>query len=100
VKTMPDLQKEYLFLVNVILPTVAQAQELPVSANHCFARIILDNVMGQPWRNVLLNKAVPACRQLTRKELVLAIAIGESIAHADECHKLNQKSLNWRAAAH
>jgi RimJ/RimL family protein N-acetyltransferase len=66
----------------------------PVRFDHCFARILLDNVCGGPWRDQVRP---PAHANLPRDQLEAAIALGEAVlaGHADLA-LMNRRSLVWR----
>jgi len=60
----------------------------------CFARILLDNVCGQPWRQA--DKA-PAWRNMPADRLGQALALGEAVlAGAVDLAALNARSLALR----
>ncbi len=94
-----DLQQKYLRLVNVILPGVAREKSFPITFNHCFARIILDNLFEGCWYNYLDPRGrVAAYKQLDTTKLSKAISLAESMAEGDANHitELNKNSLRWR----
>lgn len=77
------------------LPEAARARpDWPIRLDHCFGRVILDNVCGRPWRQVL---AAPAWRSMSVAQLQAALTLGEAIL-ADEVdlHRLNARSLVMR----
>lgn len=96
--TLEQLQDRYLKLVNDELPLQAQSREFPVRLNHCFARIILDNLFERCWYEVIDRKQGAAYKQLTAEQLQQAIALSEAmIANPDTyIQKLNRNSLTWR----
>ena len=94
-----DLRKKYLNLVNVILPEVGKEKHFPITFNHCFVRIILDNLFGDCWYRYLDSSSrVPAYKQLDINKLSKAITIAESIATGNINYiiELNKNSLRWR----
>ena len=92
---LEQLRERYLELINQTLPNLAKQRPLPVQLNHCFGRIILDNLFGCCWYEALDQR--PAYRQLTAEQLQQAIAIAEAIlAQPEDIHKLNRNSLRWR----
>lgn len=97
-KTLIQSRDRYLELTNHILPQLAHQRQFPVRNNHCFQRIILDNLFGQCWYEVLQRGKEPAYKQLTKSQLETAIALAEAIvAQPNEyIHQLNQNSLRWR----
>ncbi|MEM9357176.1 MAG: hypothetical protein AAGB04_13285, partial [Pseudomonadota bacterium] len=73
--TLIERQDEWLRLrwrrlVEVELPTAAQTRNWPVSADHCFARILLDTSCGRPWRESITP---PAWRNAPRATLISAV---------------------------
>jgi hypothetical protein len=93
-----DLRDRYIHLTNQVLPQLARQRNFPVDQNHCFQRIILDNLFATCWYDVLCRKQGAAYKQLTEEQLEGAIAIAEAIiAQPDSyIYRLNQNSLNWR----
>lgn len=80
-------------LVGRRLPQAARP-DWPVRLDHCFARILLDNTCGGPWREQVRP---PAHANLPPDLLETAIALGEAVlaGHADLA-LLNRRSLAWR----
>ncbi|KAL8666639.1 MAG: hypothetical protein Q9202_001177 [Teloschistes flavicans] len=97
-----DLQGEWHKLYSEILPSLAIAKSpaqtrWPVHIDHCFARIILDNVIGNggPWTNKLRS---PAIHNMTSVQLRKCIALGQAIEGGKEdLAELDTKSLQARA---
>ena len=90
------LRSEYLGLINDRLPELAKREPMPVRFNHCFARIVLDNLFEDCWYNHLSRKQ-PAYKQLSAGQLEKAIAIAQSMLDTpDLAHSLNNNSLRWR----
>ncbi len=92
-----QLRNRYLELIDQVLPSLAGQRRLPVKYNHCFGRIILDNLFDCCWYEVL-DRRQAAYRQLSEEQLKTAIAIAEAmITQPDEyTQQLNQNSLRWR----
>jgi hypothetical protein len=92
------LRDRYLELTNRTLPELAKQRSFPVRYNHCFQRIILDNLFGRCWYEALDRQAGPAYQQLTVEQLRQAITIAEMMIEQpdDYIHQLNQNSLQWR----
>lgn len=66
----------------------------PVRLDHCFARILLDNACGGPWRACVRP---PAHANMPGERLDAAIALGEAVlADAVDLAVLNRRSLAWR----
>ena len=94
--TLPELRVELLRLANEVFPAVAKTGDYPVRFNHCFLRIVYDNLFGARWQEVL-PPGQPAYKQLSPEQLAGAIELGEAvIADPAYCRTLNERSLHWR----
>ena len=95
---LEQLRQEYIWLTTIVLPQLATQRNFPVSQDHCFQRIILDNLFGCCWYDAIERSQGAAYRQLTEEQLREAIALAHSIVQLpdDYLHKLNQSSLTWR----
>lgn len=83
-------------LANEEFPAAARAGGYPVVFNHCFLRIVYDNLFGDQWQNKLPGGKA-AIHQLSPEQLERAIYIGEAITEdAELCRELNRRSLGWR----
>lgn len=90
------LREKYLSLINHQLPEKAKAGAMPVRFNHCFARIVLDNLFGGCWYDYL-SRQQPAYQQLDESQLERGIAIAQTmLADPKTATRLNQNSLRWR----
>jgi RimJ/RimL family protein N-acetyltransferase len=80
-------------LVERRLPEAARP-DWPVHRDHCFARILLDNTCGGPWRE---SVPAPAWANLTLDQLDAATDLGEAVlvGRAD-LFALNRRSLALR----
>jgi len=80
-------------LVERRLPEAARA-DWPVHRDHCFARILLDNTCGGPWRE---SVPAPAWANLSLDQLGAATDLGEAVlvGRAD-LFALNRRSLALR----
>jgi len=88
------LTEQYLDLVHRQLPAAAQRRVYPVRFNHCFARIILDNLFEDVWYRHLSK---PAYKHLTAAQLAAAIALGQTfLADPQACFAANRASLWYR----
>ncbi|KNY19943.1 GNAT family N-acetyltransferase [Methylobacterium sp. ARG-1] len=66
----------------------------PVHLDHCFARILLDNACGGPWRD---SVKPPAHANMPADGLEAAIALGEAVLDGGaDLALLNRRSLAWR----
>lgn len=81
-------------LVEQTLPGLAASRGWPIHEHHCFARVLLDNAVGRPWREAITP---PAWRNAPLEVLRRAIALGEGLVSGDEdCYALNARSLAMR----
>ncbi|KKY15328.1 putative methylated-dna-protein-cysteine methyltransferase [Phaeomoniella chlamydospora] len=97
-----ELRSQWKTLYTVVLPAKACAKDSsqpnwPVHLDHCFARIILDDVVGEgksPWTDVL---RAPAINNMSEIQLRRCIELGDEILNGTEdLGQLNEKSLNAR----
>jgi hypothetical protein len=95
---LSQLRNQYLELTNQVLPQLASSRKFPVRYNHCFQRIILDNLFGRCWYEVLERNREPAYKQLSEDQLEQAITLANSIIAQPDSYlkQLNQNSLRWR----
>lgn len=93
------LRLTYLSLVQQNLPQLAQRRNFPVCHPHSFQRIILDNLFGCCWCDVL-DRSHPPHLQMQEDQLMGAIAIAKAIiTNSDEyLYQLNQNSMRcWNS---
>ena len=84
---------------NVEFPAAAKAGGYPIRFNHCFLRVVYDNLFGAQWQTVL-PQGKPAIRQLTAAQLERALEIGQAVIDDKAtCVELNRRSLDWRGKA-
>ena len=90
------LQDEYLTYTKKILPQLARQQSWVVYYDHCFQRIILDNLFQMRWYDAIEKR--PAYKHLSHEQLQQAISLAKDIEkYGDEyLRQLNAKSLEWR----
>ena len=94
--TRETLKDQLRHQANETFPAAARSGNYPVRFNHCFLRIVYDNLLGDRWQNVLA-KGTPAIHQLDEEQLTEALRIGRSIIDDPErCRALNRRSLGWR----
>ena len=93
-----ELRARYLELINDILPSISIARGFPVNLNHCFGRIVLDNLFQGCWYNYLTVGRVAAYKQLDLAQLQQAVNIAKSLVDLPTAHivSLNNQSLQWR----
>ena len=100
---MPDpnrahLETQWLALTRETLPALAHARGWPVSADHCFQRILLDNAVGGRWYEAVAAR--PAYRHIAADTLARAVALARAaITGEADLADLNRRSLAWRRAA-
>lgn len=91
----PTLQTRWLHLTRTVLPALAADRCWPVSADHCFQRILLDHAVGGRWYDHVAGR--PAYRCLDDEALGRAVATAEALAAGEgDLHYLNAQSLAWR----
>jgi O-6-methylguanine DNA methyltransferase len=104
-QNLTALQESWKDLFQKRLPAAAVAKDpaqphWPVHVDHCFARIILDEVVGgghEPWIGKLKT---PAYKNMTQKQLKEAIQLGEQILRGKaDLVELDQRSLVSRGKA-
>ncbi|OAV45597.1 hypothetical protein [Lewinella sp. 4G2] len=83
-------------LANEEFPAAARAGKYPIRFNHCFLRVVYDNVFQDKWQHQLA-KGKPAIHQLSAAQLDEAIVTGEAMVDDRELTvKLNEQSLRYR----
>ena len=95
---LDELRARYLELINDILPSIARARGFPITSNHCFGRVVLDNLFQGCWYNYLTVGRVAAYKQLDLTQLQQAVNIAQSLVELPTAHiiSLNDRSLQWR----
>lgn len=89
-----ELEARWFDLTRRAMPAAAQGRGWPVQFDHCFQRILLDHVVGGPWRDAI---PAPAYRNASYRQLAAAIALGEAaLAGREDLAALNRQSLAWR----
>ena len=94
-----ELQDLYLKLTREVLPAVARLKGWTLKEDHCFMRVILDQLFQDCWYNHL-DRRLTAYKQLNDKQLVQAIQLATVIRSRefDTLEKWNRESLAWRGA--
>lgn len=99
---LESLQSQWSLLYAKTLPALARAKDpvqpkWPVALDHCFARIILDNTIGQgkkQWDYIIKR---PAVRNMGAAQLKEAIEMGKKIQNGQvDLVQLDQQSLEAR----
>ena len=91
------LEQRWLKLTRQTLPALAAERRWPVSADHCFQRVLLDAATGGIWYDAV--SARPAYRHVDEATLRRAIMLGEGAVHGDtDLADMNRRSLALRRA--
>lgn len=93
------LVAEYLRLTREEMPRLAatSGKDWPVSADHCFQRIVLDAICGGVWYDHLRR---PAYKNMTPDQIAAAVDLCQAIIAGDaDLRALNAQSLAWRGKA-
>ena len=91
-----DLIDDYMHLTKTVLPSMARSGERdwPVREDHCFQRIVLDQVCGGVWCEHLGR---PAYKHLTNDQAQRAVELCRDIIEGrSDLQQLNEQSLIWR----
>ena len=94
---LTDLRQQYRTLVHEQLPSTAEERtDWPVERDHCFARIVLDNLYEDEWYDHVDGR--PAYKHLSGEELKIAIRTAETLLEQGKplVEALNIRSLRWR----
>ena len=94
---LSELRRRYRRLVTTELPRAARAgDDWPVREDHCFARIVLDDVFGDVWYDHVSGR--PAYEHLSTARLRGAIDTAERLLDEGKplVDELNRQSLAWR----
>ena len=93
--TRPELEARWLYLTRTVLPALAVERGWPISADHCFQRVLLDHAVGGRWYDHIAGR--PAYRHAADAMLARAVALAEAAAAgAADLPALNARSLDWR----
>lgn len=90
------LREAYLETVTETLPARARRRSWPIQDDHCFGRIVLDNLFEDEWYGHV--SGTPAYEHLSETELRRALDIAETMMTEGEraVVRLNENSLRWR----
>lgn len=87
----------YLHLTRGVLPSLARDRGWPVSADHCFQRIILDTICGGVWYDHISK---PAVKHMRPDQAEAARQLAERILDGTaDLRALNEQSKSWRRLA-
>ena len=96
-----ELRSRWLRLTTLDLPARARAERWPLRNDHCFQRVLLDQVCGGRWYDHVRDR--PAYRHLDEGRLAEAVALAERLATEEDAatllRRLNGQSLVWRGKA-
>ena len=88
--------REFLHYAKNVLPSIASTKKntWPIHHDLCFLRVILDNIVGCAWYEVIPS---PAYKNLTDEQVSAALCLAKQIAtESVSLHTLNQRSKQWR----
>lgn len=92
-----ELEAAWLELTRDTLPEIAMSRCWPVTADHCFQRILLDNAVAGCWYDHIKQR--PAYAHASIDTLSRAVALGQAVMDGNEdLVALNSRSLAWRRA--
>ncbi|WP_445426606.1 hypothetical protein [Alishewanella sp. HL-SH06] len=87
---------QYRYLTQFIMPKEAldKRHDWPIKHDHCFQRVVLDNVCNGAWYDYIKQ---PAYRHLGAAQAQAAVKLCEDILAGEvDLHCLNKRSLRWR----
>ena len=90
----PALELRWLRLTRDVLPSLAAERHWPISADHCFQRVLLDNAAGCCWYDVI--EARPAYAHAPEALLAEAVGLAEAVVDGADLTALNARSLRFR----
>lgn len=97
--SIEGLRELYLNATAEVLPQLARENNWVIKFDHCFQRVVLDNIFEDVWYNHLEKSgSEPAYRQLSRDQLVSALNLcrGMEKAGGEKVEELNRESLKFR----
>lgn len=100
--SIEDLRDVYLNITGEVLPQLARENNWVIRFDHCFQRVVLDNVFGEIWYNCLdKDSSKPAYKQIERDNLISAVKISREMVRegGQRVEELNEKSLQHRDKA-
>lgn len=98
-KSIAELRQTYKEKTEEVLPRHAKDGEWCIRFDHCFQRVILDNMIGDEWYDYIDGR--PAYKQLTRQQLQKCIELADRMIEEGKptVNRLNNKSLEYRGKA-
>ncbi|EGQ43548.1 MAG: hypothetical protein J07AB43_15390 [Candidatus Nanosalina sp. J07AB43] len=97
--SVDDLRDLYLNATAEVLPQLAAENSWVIRFDHCFQRVVLDNVFDDVWYNHLdKSSSKPAYKQLSHDQLVSALNLCREMEKmgSKKVEELNRKSLKFR----
>ena len=97
---LSELRRRYRALVETKLPRAAREHgDWPVDEDHCFARIVLDDLFDDVWYDHVSGR--PAYEHLSPSQLRDAVGTAERLLDEGRplVDELNRRSLDRRDAA-
>jgi hypothetical protein len=91
-----DYVSRYMTLTKEVMPALGRTshRQWPVRNDHCFQRIVLDEVCGGTWYDHI---ARPAYKHLTPDQALQAVALSDRIISGEaDLIQLNRHSRIWR----
>lgn len=88
--------QEFLHYAKNVLPSIASTKKntWPIRHDHCFIRVILDNICNCAWYDSIPS---PAYKNLTDEQACAALNLAKQIANESvSLYALNQRSKQWR----
>lgn len=88
-------ERHWLTLTRDVLPDMARSRDWPISADHCFQRVLLDHACGGRWYDHISGR--PAYKHAPDAILDAAITLGQAVAAGMvDLTMLDAQSLRWR----
>lgn len=97
--SIEELRDLYLNATAEVLPQLAGENNWVIKFDHCFQRLVLDNIFDDVWYNHLEKSgSEPAYKQLSRVQLVSALKLCREMEKlgGEKVEELNRKSLKFR----
>jgi hypothetical protein len=93
-----ELRARWLELTHDVLPARARAEGWRLRLDHCFMRVVLDQLAQRRWDEVIER---PAVRSMTASQIREAIRLAERLAAEGPAllELWDDESLAWRGAA-
>lgn len=89
------LEQEWKHLTEQALPAAARTAGWPITEDHCFQRVLLDNACGGVWYDHVAAR--PAYRHASDDILLSAVTLGRAALDGRaNIDRLNRMSLKWR----